>query len=52
MNYSIIILSKNILLQIYFKCFEIMKGDYTKTKHMMDQIFREVHIQVEKTQKR
>jgi len=29
-----------------------MKGDYTKINHMMDQITQEVHIQVEKTQKR
>ncbi|XP_016662295.1 uncharacterized protein LOC100574856 isoform X2 [Acyrthosiphon pisum] len=36
---------------IYFKCFKIMKGDYTKIKHMMDQIIQEVHIQLEKTQK-
>ncbi|CAI6351853.1 unnamed protein product [Macrosiphum euphorbiae] len=36
---------------IYFKCFKIMKGDYNKIKHMMDQITREVHTRVEKIQK-
>lgn len=37
---------------IFFKCLKIMKGDYTTANNMMNQIVQEIHIKVEKSQKK